>query len=279
MQLKTEQEGSNWWVHGLLIGASVIALFPLYRVITVALRPGDRILSTELNLIPDQVSTDNFYAAFYETDLFLWLFNSFVITLLTALIAVSIAATAAYALSRYKFKGRQKFLVFLMATQMIPTVILLLPLYFMLKKFDLINSYSGMVVVYAMSTLPFSIWLLKGYFDTIPLSLEQAAMVDGLTEVGSFWRVVLPLSTPALAIAVLFCVTQVWNEYIVARVVLQSSELYTWPLGLFELQGDFSTKWGIFAAASVIVTIPVTLAFLYSSKWLLSGLTVGGVKG
>lgn len=274
-----KRKKSGLWVHVILIGACVASVFPLLRVFTVSLRPGDRILSTDFELFPDQMSWDHYINVFQETSLLTWIVNSIVITGLTSVIAVALAATCAYGLSRYRFPGKQKMLVFLMATQMIPTVLLLLPLYFMLKRANLVDTYAGMVVVYAVTTLPFSIWLLKGYFDTIPLSLEQAAMVDGLTEVGCFWRVVLPLSTPALAIAVLFCVTQVWNEYIVARVVLQSSELYTWPLGLFELQGDFDTKWGLFSAASVVVTVPVTMVFLYSSKWLLSGLTMGGVKG
>ncbi len=170
-------------------------------------------------------------------------------------------------------------LIFLMATQMMPAVMLLLPLYFMLQKLNLIDTFTGVIIAYSVTTLPFCIWLLKGYFDTIPRSLEEAAQVDGLTEIGSFWKVVLPLSTPSLAIAFLFSITQAWNEYIVARVVLQSTEFYTWPLGLFILQGDYDTKWGMFAAASVLVTIPVMAVFLYSAKWLLSGLTLGGVKG
>jgi arabinogalactan oligomer/maltooligosaccharide transport system permease protein len=162
---------------------------------------------------------------------------------------------------------------------MVPVVVLLLPLYFMIRNLGLIDTYAGVVIAYSVTTLPFCVWLLKGYFDTVPRSLEEAAQVDGLTVVGSFWKVVLPLSTPSLAIAGLFSITQAWNEYIVARTFLQSSELYTWPLGLFELQGDFNARWGLFAAASVAVSVPVMALFLYSSKWLLTGLTVGGVKG
>jgi len=269
----------NWWVHGLLTIAAMISVFPLLRILGVSLRPGDKIFSTELELLPESPTIANYVEVLTDTNFFLWLFNSLVITGLTALIGVCLAATAAYALSRYKFPGRATMLIFLMATQMMPAVVLLLPLYFMLQKMQLINSYAGVIVAYCVTTLPFTIWLLKGYFDTVPRSLEEAAQVDGLTEIGSFWRIVLPLSTPSLAIAALFCVTQAWNEYIVARVVLQSSELYTWPMGLFELQGEFDTRWGLFAAASVLVTIPVVAVFLYSSKWLLSGLTLGGVKG
>jgi arabinogalactan oligomer/maltooligosaccharide transport system permease protein len=269
----------NWWAHLLLIGGCLISSFPLLRILAVSLRPGDKLFSTKLELIPNEVTFDNYRAIVTDTNFFSWIFNSFVITSLTAVIGVCLAASAAYALSRYKFPMKGTMLVFLMATQMMPVVMILLPLYFMLRKLNLLDSYAGVIVAYSVTTLPFCVWLLKGYFDTIPRSLEEAAQVDGLTEVGSFWKVVIPLSTPSLAIAMLFSITQAWNEYIVARVVLQSPELYTWPLGLFELQGDFSTRWGLFAATSIAVTVPVTLVFLYSSKWLLSGLTVGGVKG
>jgi len=276
---KDPMRQSNWWVHSILIVACAISLFPLIRIFTVSIRPGDKIFSTSFELIPDNATFDSYFRVLTETNFFYWLFNSVLITSITAIIGVTMSATAAYALSRYRFRLRTSMMIFLMATQMMPAVMLLLPLYFMLRNAGLINTYAGVVVAYSMTTLPFSVWVLKGYFDTIPRSLEEAAQVDGLTEIGSFWRVVIPLSTPALAIAGLFCVTQAWNEYIVARVILQSTELYTWPLGVFELQGEFVTRWGMFAAASVLVTIPVVAVFLYSSKWLLKGLTLGGVKG
>ena len=275
---KSEDRGA-WWVHGLLWVFCGLSIYPLLRIITVSLRPGDKILSTDLSLIPEGATFASYIQVFTETNFVSWLVNSIAITGLTSLIGVTLSATAAYALSRYKFPLRGGILIFLMATQMVPAVMLLLPLYFMLQKLGILNTYAGVIVAYSVTTLPFSIWLLKGYFDTIPRSLEEAAQVDGLTPVGSFWRVVLPLSTPSLAIALLFNVTQAWNEYIVARVVLQTSELYTWPLGLFELQGNFETRWGMFAAASVAVTIPVLGVFLYSARWLLSGMTLGGVKG
>ena len=278
-RLAIDRMQNPWWAHAILIVSCFVCVYPLLRIISVSIRPGDKILSTDLALIPDGASFESYINVFHQTGFFTWLGNSLIITSLTALLGVSLSATAAYGLSRFKFPGKASILIFLMATQMVPAVMLLLPLYFMLQKLSLLNTYAGVIFAYSVTALPFSIWLLKGYFDTIPRSLEEAALVDGLTPIGAFWRIVLPLSTPSLAIALLFNVTQAWNEYIVARVVLQSSELYTWPLGLFELQGDFETKWGMFAAASVSVTIPVLCVFLYSAKWLLSGMTLGGVKG
>ena len=120
---------------------------------------------------------------------------------------------------------------------------------------------------------------IEGYFDTVPKSLEEAARIDGCTEFGAFYRILLPLSKPSLAIVFLFNFTQAWNEYLVASTILQDSRLRTWTLGLYELQGNFNSEWGLFAAGSVLISVPVVLLFLYSSKYMISGLTLGGVKG
>ncbi len=266
-------------IHAALIGACLICLYPLLRMISVSLRPGDRLISTDLALIPAGASASSYLRVFKETEFLLWLWNSLVITCVTSFIGVSLAATGGYAFSRFKFPGNKLGLTLLLGTQMIPAGMLLLPLFLMIMRLGLINTYLGMIVAYSVTSLPFSIWILKGYYDTIPRSLEEAALVDGTSRFGAFYRIVLPLSTPALSIAFLFNFTQAWNEYLVARVVLCDAQRYTWTLGLFELQGQYLTQWGMFAAGSFMVTVPVLLIFLYSSKWLISGLTLGGVKG
>jgi len=265
--------------HAALIAACLVCVYPLLRMIAVSLRPGDRLISTDLALIPAGATLASYARVFAETNFLLWLWNSLVITAVTSLIGVSLAATAGYAFSRFRFPGDRLGLTLLLGTQMIPAGMLLLPLFLMIMRLGLINTYLGMVIAYSVSSLPFSIWILKGYYDTIPRSLEEAALVDGTTRFGAFYRIVLPLSTPALSIAFLFNFTQAWNEYLVARVVLCDAQKYTWTLGLFELQGQFITQWGMFAAGSFLVTVPVLLIFLHSSKWLISGLTLGGVKG
>lgn len=266
-------------LHIGLICAALICVYPLSRIFTVSIRPGDRIISTDLALIPDQATFLFYIKLLKETYFLRWLYNSLVITAATSFIGVSLASTAAYAFSRFEFFGKRSAMIVLLATQMIPAGMLILPLFLMIMKLNLMNTYLGMIIAYSVSSLPFSIWILKGYYDTIPKSLEEAAMVDGTGHIGAFWKVILPLSTPTLSIAFLFNFTAAWNEYLVARVVLFSSKQYTWTLGLFELQGQFITQWGMFAAGSMLVTVPVLLVFLYSSKWLVSGLTLGSVKG
>ncbi|NBO37421.1 sugar ABC transporter permease [bacterium] len=265
--------------HAVLWFACLVALFPVSRILTISLRPGNRLLSSDMSLIPADASLQSYVKIITEKPFLQWLYNSLLITVSTSLIGVCLAATAAYAFSRFKFPGRKSGLLFLMTTQMIPGAMLLLPIYLVLTKIGLNNSYTGLVVAYSVTTLPFSIWILKGYFDTVPKSLEEAARIDGCTEFGAFYRILLPLSKPSLAIVFLFNFTQAWNEYLVASTILQDSRLRTWPLGLYELQGNFNSEWGLFAAGSVLISVPVILLFLYSSKYMISGLTLGGVKG
>jgi arabinogalactan oligomer/maltooligosaccharide transport system permease protein len=265
--------------HAILCIAVVIAVFPVSRILTISIRPGNRLLSSDLSMIPDDATLDNYFVIFSQKPFLQWIYNSLVITVTTSLIGVMLSATAAYAFSRYRFPGRKSGLMFLMMTQMIPAAMLILPIYLILTQMNLLNTYAGMVIAYSVTTLPFSIWVLKGYFDSVPRSLEESARIDGCSELGAFYRVLLPLSTPSLAIVFLFNFTQAWNEYIIASTVIRSPELRTWPLGLFEFQGNFNSEWGLFAAGSVVISVPVVLLFLYSSKYMVSGLTVGGVKG
>ena len=266
-------------IHIGIITFAFICVYPLLRIFSISIRPGDRVISTDLSLWPSGATFISYVKLLKTTNFLIWLWNSLVITVSTSFIGVSLASTAAYAFSRFKFPGKKTGLILLLSSQMIPAGMLILPLFLMIMKLGLMNSYLGMIIAYSVSALPFSIWILKGYYDTIPRSLEEAALVDGTSHVGAFWHIVLPLSTPALSIAFLFNFTMAWNEYLIARVVLFSSEQYTWTLGIFELQGQFITQWGMFAAGSMLVTIPVLIVFLYSSKWLMSGLTLGGVKG
>lgn len=265
--------------HAVLWIAVIVAVFPVSRILTISIRPGNRLLSSDLALIPPDASLGNYVAIFSQKPFLQWIYNSLVITVTTSLIGVILASTAAYAFSRYRFPGRKSGLLFLMMTQMIPAAMLILPIYLILTQLNLLNTYAGMVVAYSVTTLPFSIWVLKGYFDTVPRSLEESARIDGCSELGAFYRVLLPLSTPSLAIVFLFNFTQAWNEYIIASTVIRDPNLRTWPLGLFELQGNFNSEWGMFAAGSVVISVPVVLLFLYSSKYMISGLTVGSVKG
>lgn len=267
-------------IHVGLIVASLIALFPVVRVFGTALRPGNNLLNPTLEIIPKGATLDAFHHVLFETNLPNWLFNSLVITLGTASVGLILAATSAYAFSRYKFQGRSLGLTFLFATQLIPGIMLLVPIFLLAAQLKLTGTYQGLVIAYSVTAIPFSIWILKGYYDTVPVDLEEAALIDGCSEFQAFRKVLLPLSVPALAIVFLFNFLAAWGEYFTARVLIGGrEELLTWPLGIQRFQQQFQTQWADLSASAIIVSVPIVILFVYVSKYLVSGLTLGGVKG
>jgi arabinogalactan oligomer/maltooligosaccharide transport system permease protein len=267
-------------IHLALIMACVLSIYPVLRVVSVSLRPGDRLLSTSLAIIPENATLEAYRTVLVEKEFPVWLWNSLAITAATAIIGVILAATSAYAFSRWRFPGRGPGLIFLLSTYMIPAPMMMVPIFILSTKLGLTQTYRGLVLGYSVTSVPFSIWMLKGYYDTIPRELEEAALIDGASRLSAFWRIMLPLSTPALAIVFLFSWMGAWSDYLLARVMIASERsLWTWPLGLRDFQSQFQTQWGMFSAASILVMIPVVALFLYSSKWLISGLTLGAVKG
>jgi arabinogalactan oligomer/maltooligosaccharide transport system permease protein len=285
--------GPNWlilivglWVallvyktfHAILILYSIISVYPVLRVISISLRPTDGLLSRSLDLIPPGATLLSYSQVFQEEEFLRWVWNTLAITVTVSIIGVVVSATGAYAFSRWRFPGRRPALIFLLTTQMIPAGMLLIPIFVIVAQLGLSNNIAGLMLAYITTTVPFSIWILKGYYDTIPPDLEEAAMVDGCNRLEAFWRVILPLSTPALSIVFLFNFLGAWSEFLVAKVILQNPDVWTWSLGLNSLIGTFNTDWGKYAAGSVLVTIPVLLLFVWQSKYLISGLTLGSVK-
>ncbi len=267
------------FLYFLLIGFTLVVLYPILNVFSISLRPGDRLLSTSLKLIPDGASFHAYKVLFTQTPFLLWFWNSSLIAAAVTITGVALASTAGYAFSRFNFYGRKSAMVGLLVTQMFPPTMLLLPMYIMLLKLHLINSYLGVIVIYTSTALPFCVWQMKGYYDTIPFSLEESARIDGSTRWGAFRRIVLPLAAPALVITALFSFMTAWSEYIVAAQVLQDTSLFTLPLGLKQFEASMSTQWGLYAAGSLLVSVPAVALFLILSRWLISGLTLGSVKG
>ncbi len=266
-------------VHAVLIVVTLLTLYPILQIIGISLRPGDQLYSTSLRLIPEGASLKAYRVILFEKPFLLWLKNSLIVSLSVTLIGVALAATSGYAFSRFRFPGHRIGLTSFLITQMFPATMLLLPLYLLLQKLNLLNSLMGLMIIYVTTALPFCVWTMKGYYDSIPRDLEEAALIDGLTPMGAFVRIVLPLSLPALTITALFSFMAAWSEFIVARVVLSNQKLFTLPLGLEALAGTFQTEWANYAAGSVLVSIPVVALFLLLNRFLVSGLTLGGVKG
>ncbi len=263
----------------ILVIFTLFAIYPILVVMTISLRPGDRLLSKSLALIPVNATLNSYARLFTEEPFLLWLGNSLIISAAVMVVGVALAATAGYAFSRYKFVGKESAMFGLITTQMFPLTMLLLPLFIMLIKLKLYDSYMGLIVAYSATALPFTTWQMKGYYDTIPFSLEEAASIDGCSQFATFWRIVLPLAAPALVITALFSFMAAWSEYLVAAVLIQDQSLFTLPLGLKTFQSAMETSWGLYSAGAILVSLPVVLLFLFLSRWLISGLTLGSVKG
>lgn len=266
-------------VYAVLLLFVAFSVYPVVRVFTISLRPGDQLHSRSLAIIPEGATFASYVTLFTRTPFLRWMLNSTVVSFFVTVVGVSLASTAGYALSRFTFTGKRAAMVGLVTTQMFPATMLLLPMFLLLRALHLWNTFAGLVIIYSATALPFCIWTMKGYYDTIPSSLEEAAFIDGCGPVRAFGLVVVPLALPALVITALFSFMAAWSEYLVAAVVLSDKRLYTLPLGLKQFQSNFSTEWGLYAAGALVVAIPVMVLFLSLSRWLVGGLTLGSVKG
>ncbi len=273
------KRAARFFSHVVLVLFTIIAVYPVLQVVTISLRPADKLLSTSLEIIPANATVHSYIALFTEQPFLLWVRNSALVSLTVTLTGVVLAAMAGYAFSRYNFIGKKMGLLSLLVTQMFPATMLLLPLYLMLIFLGLINTFLGIIITYTATALPFCIWTMKGYYDTIPTSLEEAARIDGCNQFQAFIKVIIPLAAPALVITGLFSFMTAWSEYIVAAQILQDSSLWTLPLGLKSFEANMSTEWGLYGAASLMVMVPVVVLFIVLSRWLVSGLTLGSVKG
>jgi arabinogalactan oligomer/maltooligosaccharide transport system permease protein len=267
------------FIFSFLVLFTLATLYPALNIIGISLRTDDAFQTRSLALWTSESSFRSYVTLFLETDFLTWLKNSFLVSFVVTITGVILASTSGYALSRFNFMGRRAVLSSLLMTQMFPATMLLLPFFILLAKLKLIDSYLGLIIIYSSTALPFCIWQMKGYYDTIPTALEEAARMDGCSRFSAFIKVILPVSAPALVITALFSFMASWSEYVVAAIVLQDPGLYTLPLGLKSFQASLSTQWGLYAAGAVVVSIPVMILFISLSRFLVSGLTVGSVKG
>ncbi|MEO5616820.1 MAG: sugar ABC transporter permease [Candidatus Eisenbacteria bacterium] len=266
-------------VHVFLVFFTIATVYPILQIITISLRPSDQLYSTSLALVPPGATLRAYHTMLFQKPFLLWLRNSFIVSMAVTVLGVTLASTAAYAFSRFRFRGRQSGLYLFLMTQMFPATMLMLPLYVLLKAFHLLDTFAGLVVAYTATALPFCVWTMRGYYDTIPVELEQAAMVDGCAPWEAFVRVTLPLASPALAVTALFSFMAAWSEFLVARIVISQQQLYTLPLGLESLAGQFQTEWANYAAGSLMVCVPVMVLFVVLNRYVVGGLSLGGVKG
>lgn len=271
-------------VHVVLILITAATLYPVLWVLKMALSPTQS-FSLSVSPWPTEVSLGNFADVLFRQDadgrylFFRQLLNSLIVSAAVTVVGVALSCSAAYALSRFRFPGRDSSLRLFLFAQMFPGVVTTIPLYVVLEKLHLLNHLGGLVLCYATTAIPFCVFMLKGYFDGLPTELEEAVLLDGGSRFDAFYRVVLPLARPAISVTALFCFLTAWNEFILAATFMSRPQRYTLPVMLNHYVGDYATEWGHFAAGAVLVSLPVMALFFALQKHLIGGLTQGGVKG
>lgn len=264
--------------HAVLIFGSLIAVFPVLWILSASFKPQPEIL-TDMGFFPANPTFKNYTDLLTTRPFMTWFMNSVFIAFATTLTGLFFATTAAFAFSQYRFPGRRTGLYAFLFTQMFPGAILIIPLYAIIKNLGLYDTYFGLIIAYSTISLPYCVWMMKGFFDTIPQSIMEAAKIDGLSTFGIFYKVVLPLSLPGIAVTAFFSFITAWNEFMFANTFMASSGKMTLPVGLKTFIAEQRTYWEFLTPSAILMTLPLLLFFLIAQKWLISGLTAGGVKG
>ena len=266
--------------HLLLIIISILVIVPVIWVFVNSLKPSSEILLEPLSL-PSQIEWDNFARAWNTAGLGTGFINSIIVTLISILLIVFISAMAAYVIARKRFRFRRSVQTIFLLGLMLPTFLAMAPLFLLMNKLNLVNSLPGLIMVYVAYSLSFTIFILIAFFKQIPHSLEEAAIIDGCGPFRVFWNIMLPLAKPGLISAAIFNFVGIWNEYILALILISNEELKTLPLQLANIMmvQQYHTDWGALYAGLVLSIIPVTIFFLIFQRRLIEGSTAGSIKG
>lgn len=255
-------------------------LIPILYAFSVSLNSGNSVISSSFSFIPKNLTLDNYKAVLFEKPFLVWLKNTALLSFFAVFISLGIAVPAAYAFSRWRFRGRKGLLYILLMLNAFPAILSMFALYRLLKQMSLVNSYTGLIIIYIGTMGIFSLWNMKGYFDTIPVEIEEAAKIDGAGDLQIILKIVLPLARPTILVTAVMVLIFVWNEYIFAVTFMTGAEHYTLAAGLYALQAtEYTRNWPIFSAASLMTSLPILIIFFLVQRHMRSGLAAGGVKG
>jgi ABC-type glycerol-3-phosphate transport system permease component len=270
-----------WDVLTVVVGLGIFGLlaFPFFWVVLTSIRPDAEIFSDTFRLISENPTIENYRTLLGESDFPRYIRNSILVCVTATLISVIVALLAAYGFSRHRqFRGRGVLLISVIATQLFPFVILITPIYALFFRLGLVNSYLGLVISYIAITMPFSIYLLLGYMETIPKELDEAAIVDGTTTIGVIFRIIVPVAWPGIVTVAIYAFVQTWDEFLFALTLMTENEKKTVPVGLAGFFGEFTTQWNLVMTAATVSTLPTLVLFLFAQRKLVSDLAAGAVK-
>jgi len=270
------QLGFSYGILGVLL---LMVLFPFYWMTITSLKSEDQMRSLVSMFWPSPVVFENYDQLLRKTDFTSWFTNSAIVAVSSTLLATAVGTIGAYALARLRFRGRAFMSSATLITYLVPPSILFIPLYAQIRTLGLSDSLAGLIAAYPSFTVPFVTWLLMGYFESIPVELEESAMIDGATRFGAFRRIILPLAAPGVLAAALYAFTQAWNEFLYALVFITDVKQRTLPVGLSSFITGDVYGWGYLMAGAVLTTVPVIVVYIYLQKYMVEGLTAGSVKG
>ncbi len=257
---------------------AVVAVFPLLYMVSLSFQPTDDIFTTHPTLIPSHPTTLNYVQAWTENDFSRFFFNSMGVALLTVVLTVVLASLAAFAFARYRFPCKELIFYLFLAALAVPSVDLIIPQYILMARLHLTNSLPGLSLIYTSENLPFSIFLLRGFFEAIPKELEESFRLEGARTLRVLTRLIAPLSAPALAVVAVFTFNFAWEEFVVASTLIDKSTRLTLPIGLNSFIGEHTTSWGPLFAGSMFATVPSILVYVVSQRWFRRGVSVGGIR-
>ena len=267
-------------LNAFFIALCFVTLIPILYAVSVSLNGQNSLLSSDFSFIPKDFTLDNYKEVIFGEDILTWFRNTVFLAAITVTLSLVVAVPAAYCFSRRRFKGRKLILKCLVLLNSFPAILSMFAIYRLLRPAGLINTNTGLILVYTGTMAVFSLWNTKGYFDTIPMEIEEAARMDGANDMQVVLRIVLPLAKPSIITTALQVLIYVWNEYIYATTFMTGEDRYTLAAGLNALQAtEMTGSWPVFAAASITVSLPVLIIFFLCQKYMTSGLTAGGVKG
>lgn len=256
-----------------------LALIPILYAFSLSIGEGSGALSSGNSFFPEKVTLENYRRILKEEPFLIWFLNSVKLSVGTMILAMGTSVTAAYAFSRFRFKGRNAVLQILLLLNAFPQILTMFALFRLFKLMGLLNSHLGLMMIYAGSMCIFGIWNMKGYFDTIPVEIEEASKIDGASNLQMIVRIILPLARPAIIVTAVMVLISVWNEYMFSTTFMLKEQSYALAGGLYQLQAnDYSRSWPLFSAA-MLVSLPILVIFFCIQKYMVSGLTAGGVKG